>query len=99
MATSCEHWGKSSEELAADMGMAWILEHCPKCLSESSCKAKANRMDEDKQAERDERLLKLIAEVERLDREYKEATIKLSKQLPTLIDELILLRGAINRRS
>lgn len=33
----------------------------------------------------------------RQEREYKKAVIKLSRSVPTLIDELRLLRGAISR--
>lgn len=48
---------------------------------------------------RDERILKDLFEAKKLEEDYKRATILLAKQLPVLIDELILLRGAINRRS
>lgn len=34
----------------------------------------------------------------KLEREYKEAVIKLSKAIPTLVDELKTLRRSINRR-
>lgn len=43
-------------------------------------------------------LLKGIEEAERLERDYKQATILLSKQMPALIDEMKLLRGAIDRK-
>jgi len=58
--------------------------------------------NEEKQAERDERIAEMMREEARRDREFKEAVILLSKQewariFLALIDEMKLLRGALDR--
>lgn len=58
--------------------------------------------NEEKQAERDERIAEMMREEVRRDREFKEAVILLSKQewgriFLALIDEMKLLRGALDR--
>jgi len=35
--SDCEHFGKTSEELIADVGLPWIFEHCAKCSREKAC--------------------------------------------------------------
>lgn len=58
--------------------------------------------NEEKQAERDERIAEMMREEARRDREFKEAVILLAKQewariFLALIDEMKLLRGALDR--
>ena len=91
MENICKHFGKPSEELEADVGMSWILEHCENCPKSGPC------CEERKRVERDNRLLEGMAEAEKLERDYKRAIILLARQIPDLIQEMQLLRGAINR--
>jgi hypothetical protein len=51
----------------------------------------------DREDELGEKILAAQKEEARLEREFKEATILLSRQIPELIREMQLLRGAIDR--
>lgn len=37
MSPDCEHFGKTSDELDAELGLTWILENCANCLTEQEC--------------------------------------------------------------
>lgn len=45
----CEHFGKTSEELNAELGLAWILSHCDGCPNEQACCIEAIEKEHERQ--------------------------------------------------
>ena len=35
--SECDHFGKSSEQLDAELGLAWVFTHCSTCPDEQAC--------------------------------------------------------------
>ena len=43
--SECEHFGKPSEQLDSEKGLAWILTHCYGCPDEQACALEATEKE------------------------------------------------------
>lgn len=43
--TACKHFGKTPDELDAELGLTWILKNCDGCPLERACEREAKKKE------------------------------------------------------